>query len=90
MNVSTFDEKKIKELVINSDEYLQKYISAITRIATNWKNIVDKAVTKLSQLSKENKSLKAENELLKDENEKLKEKVEAIEDYEKLYEGLCK
>ncbi len=54
--VKTFDDKKVSQLIKECDPYLKQYIKAQKNIIDSGHNITSKAISKIRELSKQNKT----------------------------------
>lgn len=58
MRVKTFDEERLKKLLVECDPYLLKYIEALKRNGDRWRDISQKAMKKLRGDADEERSKK--------------------------------
>ena len=65
ITVKTFDDKRISELIKQSDPYLRKYIKCLKGHIDGFKALNNIAINKLNTISLENKRLKNDYDNLK-------------------------
>lgn len=59
LQVKTFDEEKLNNLIKNSDIYIQQYIKALKKVSNGWERLFQDTMKKIREQNKNKECMKS-------------------------------